>query len=748
MPPSAYNFTGHNIMKRTVIHWLIVGFVGFFLLPWYMVDGGFFSLAWLGAFGEQGNGSGAMQVFSHGRSWLLGPLLALIGVFIALFVVKNFVKSAKTIAAISAAGIIYTALQGLIIVRAGPRLFSGLLEGSAAQAGQIGFGTGVLVLLIALLFILTTSFSAMGKGRGDAFVVGLIGLIISLVSIFVFFPVAHILISAFQSSDGQFSPLLFFPRFFSSDIWGLGCLTFSGSCGPAINSLFLAVMTGAGSTMLGLSFALIFTRTGFVAKPLLRVLTIIPIITPPFVIGLALILLFGRTGAATSVFADLFGAEKTRWIYGFQGVYIAQLLSFTPIAFLVLIGVVEGVSPSMEEASQTLDANRWQTFRYVSLPLMRPGLANAFLLGFIESLADFGNPLVLGGNFSVLSTEIYFSIVGAVANPSRAATLAIALLTLTLGAFLLQRKWIGKKSYATVTGKADSGRHAALSRGVKTACYMTALPWAAFTALVYSMIIAGSFVRLWGYNNSFTFDHYIRAFGIKFGETWRFTGVAWDSYFTTLTIASIAAPLTAFVGLATAYLLVRQNFAGKSWFEFSTMLSFAIPGTVIGVSYILAFNFPPIELTGTSIILIIVFVFRNMPVGVRGGIAAMSQLDKSLDEASITLGANSYTTARRVIAPLLGPALIAALTYSFVRAITSVSAVIFLVSAKHNMATAFIVGRVENGDFGLAIAYSAVLIVTMLAAIILLQLLIGKRRLRRDDRVENTAKPPVTGEKA
>ena len=166
------------------------------------------------------------------------------------------------------------------------------------------------------------------------------------------------------------------------------------------------------------------------------------------------------------------------------------------------------------------------------------------------------------------------------------------------------------------------------------------------------------------------------------------------------------------------------------------MLSFAIPGTVIGVAYVMAFNFPPVELTGTAIILVIVFVFRNMPVGVRGGIAAMSQLDKSLDEASIMLGANSFTTLRRVIMPLMGPAILAALTYSFVRAITSVSAVIFLVSAQYNMATAFIVGRVENGEYGISIAYASVLIVTMLACILLMQQLIGRRRLRRADRVE------------
>ena len=402
----------------------------------------------------------------------------------------------------------------------------------------------------------------------------------------------------------------------------------------------------------------------------------------------------------------------------------------------MLIGVVEGVSPSMEEASQTLDANRWQTFRYVSFPLMRPGIANAFLLGFIESIADFGNPLVLGGNFNVLSTEIYFAIVGTIADPAKAAILSITLLTFTLSAFLAQRFWVGKKNYATVTGKADSGRHAALNPALRWTAYLVALPWAAFTLVLYALILFGSFVKLWGYDHTFTLEHYIRGFKIVFRNGIHFTGAAWDSYFTTLTISGIAAPLTAAVGLATAYLLVRQKFTGKEAFEFSTMLSFAIPGTVIGVAYIMAFNFPPIELTGTGLILIVVFIFRNMPVGVRGGIAAMSQLDSSLDEASIMLGANSATTLRRVILPLMGPAILAALTYSFVRAITSVSAVIFLVSARHNMATSFIVGRVENGEYGIAIAYASVLIVTMLAVILAMQLLIGRRRLRRADRIE------------
>jgi iron(III) transport system permease protein len=185
------------------------------------------------------------------------------------------------------------------------------------------------------------------------------------------------------------------------------------------------------------------------------------------------------------------------------------------------------------------------------------------------------------------------------------------------------------------------------------------------------------------------------------------------------------------IGLLTAYLLVRQVFTGKQAFEFGTMLSFAIPGTVIGVSYIIAFNVPPFELTGTAAILVICFVFRNMPVGVRAGIAAMSQLDKSLDEASLTLGANSWYTLRKVVMPLLRPAIVAALVYSFVRAMTAISAVIFLVSAEYNMATAYIIGRVENNDYGLAIAYSTVLIFVMLAAVVSFQLLVGERKLGR-----------------
>ena len=192
-------------------------------------------------------------------------------------------------------------------------------------------------------------------------------------------------------------------------------------------------------------------------KPLLRALSILPIITPPFVIGLALILLFGRAGVVTVWLGNLLDIPRSRWIYGMPGITIAQVLAFTPISLLVLLGVLQGVAPSLEEASQTLRASRWYTFRTITWPLIRPGLANAFLIGFIESMADFANPLVIGGNFNVLSTDIFFAVVGASHDQGRAAVLAIVLLAFTLAAFQAQRFWLGRRSYATVTGKGHTG---------------------------------------------------------------------------------------------------------------------------------------------------------------------------------------------------------------------------------------------------------------------------------------------------
>ncbi len=725
--------TARPSVHPALVFWTAVGWAGYAALPWYGVDGGFFRFSWLfDGWPADRDYAPAAFLIAQGHSLWLAPLLPFLA---APLLVLRLDRSSPVYQAVlilaGGLGFAWLAAQGFAIGIRGFNYQSLEALFGPLDGRQFGMGLGAFLVAASFLFLFTQGVAARGAVGGDVFVVGAIGCVIAIVAAFVFFPIARMLYAAFVTDEGTHSVAVFLSKLFDDRLWGLGCLT-GGRCGAAWNSLFLAVVVGLLTTALGLAFALAITRSRFRYKRALRALTILPIITPPFVIGLALILLFGLSGSVTVFFADLFGVQPTRWLYGMPGILIAQVLAFTPIAFLVLIGVVEGVSPTMEEAAQTLRASRWQTFRTVSFPLMRPGIANAFLLGFIESMADFGNPLVLGGSFDVLSTEIFFAIVGAQYDQGRAAVLAIVLLSFTLSAFWLQRVWLRNKSYTTVTGKGDAGMHPLMPARLAVPAFSVAILWGSFTFIVYGMIVYGSFVELWGVRDTLTIKHYITAFAVRFNEHGlHWAGSAWDSFWTTIKIAAAAAPLTAAVGLLTAYLLTRQNFFGKNAFEFGTMLSFAIPGTVIGVSYILAFNVPPIEITGTGIILVISFIFRNMPVGVRAGIASMSQIDRSLDESSLTLGASSWQTFRRVILPLLRPAILAALVFSFVRAMTAISAVIFLVSAEYNMATSYIIGRVENNDYGLAIAYSTTLIVVMLAAVGLLQLLVGQVQIGR-----------------
>jgi iron(III) transport system permease protein len=700
---------------------LAAGWLALVILPWYALPQGFWSFAWVGDFLDPNSAPLLFQVLLHGRYWL-APMLVSFGVPL---LGRRAIRPTSLIIA-AGAGLFVFFLQGFAIGLKGwsfdwPAEFETI-------APQPGMGMGALFAVAALLLLLAAGMARAGAMRGDLFLVSTLILIAAAILLFVFLPVANVLLAAAVDASGAFSPAWLMRRILSNDIWSLSCLTGS-SCGVAWNSLALATTAGFTTTLLGLSLSLLHHRTLFRAKALLRALAVLPIITPPFVIGLGIILLFGRNGFVTAALNEWLAIPPSRWIYGFYGLVLVQTLAYVPISYLVLSGVVSSLSPSMEEAASTLRANRWRTFRTVTFPLLRPGLANAFLIGFVESLADFGNPLVLGGNFDVLSTEIFFAVAGSQNDPGRAAALAIVLLSLTLSTFLLQRRWLGNRSYTTISGKGDSGKPAALPHGVRCLVYGATIPWLSFTVIIYAIILAGGFVHSLGIDNSLTLKHYITAFGLEWtdaGIAW--TGRAWPSFWTTMEIAALAAPPTAAIGLMIAYLLNRQNFAGRTTFEFMAMLSFAIPGTVIGVSYILAFNVPPLELTGTGIILIICFVFRNLPVAIRAGVAALTQIDKSLDECSLMLRHGTLATVRRVILPLLRPAIVAALVYAFVRAITSVSAVIFLVSAKYNLATAYIVGRVEVSDFGVAIAYCSVLIIIMMLVIGIIQLGVGELR--------------------
>jgi iron(III) transport system permease protein len=720
---------------RSPAGWVAAGWAGFLLLPWYKVEGGFFAFDW---FARPTDAAPAVLFALAGKPWLAPLALPL--VWASWLAVR---RDTRLTAAAGALGLILLAVQGFAIIHSGWGF--GWLAALTGTPGPVqpGMGWGATLYALAMLMLIAATLAAHGWCKGDRFVVGSLLFVVGSLVLFVAYPLLSILASAIEDNEGRVAPALFADKLLSANIWSLDCLAGGNSCGVAWNTVAVAVLVGLICTALGLALALIALRTKVRAKWLLRSLSILPIITPPFVIGLALILLFGRAGIVTNLLSTYAGIPRSRWIYGIAGITIAQVLAFTPIAFLVLAGVLQGVSPSMEEASQTLRASRWHTFRTITWPLIRPGLASAFLISFIESMADFANPLVIGGNFDVLSTDIFFAVVGAAHDQGRAAVLAIVLLVFTLAAFVLQRRWVGGRSYVTVSGKGDGGLPAALPGGLQAGCYAVAIPWLLVTVVVYAIILAGGFVQSIGRDNTPTLEYFLTAFSIEKGVNgWFLSGSAWPSLTMTIGLALVAMPFTAALGILTAYLLDRQRFAGRAPFEFLAMMSFAIPGTVVGVSYILAFNVPPVQLTGTGLIIVISFVFRNMPVAIRAGIASLNQIDRSLDEASLTLGARSFGTLRRVILPLLKPAIVTAMIYSFVRAVTAVSAVIFLVTGRFNLATVYIVGRADVGEYGIAIVYAAVLIVVMMAILIGIQLVVGERRLgRRRSGAETIAAP-------
>lgn len=714
-----------------VLAWAALGLIAFVMMPWYAQQDGN-GLAMLHrVFADEGAGNGLMQAARYGRPWLW---LGLIG--LALAVAASMQQPGRTqgmlLLAAGAVGAGGLTISGFVIGAKGWSF--GWLNAAFGELGhnQFGIGWGGFIVLSALVVLSGCGLARLGRFKGDLFIGASVVACAVLMAVFIVYPVLNALSSAFLAEDGRLSASAMWERVASERNFGLKCLAGGLRCGVAWNTLFLGLLTAGSTVCLGTMMALLAERTGSRFGRMLQVLAMLPIITPPFVVGLGLILLFGRAGIVNQLLEYTLGVEPSRWFYGLPGVWIAQTFAFTPIAFMIMRGVVQAVAPSLEEASQTLRATPSQTFMTVTLPLLKPGLANAFLVGFIESMADFGNPIVVGGQFSVLSTEIFFAIVGAQFDQGRAASLACILTLFALAVFAGQRLLLGNRSYTTVSGKGDGGIPMALPAGVRKVVYGAALPWIAFTLLVYLFAFAGGFVQTWGRDYTPTLNHFRTAFALEwgaFGVVW--AGTAWNSLFTTLKLAAWAAPMTAALGLMIAYLLARTDFKGKGLFEFSALLAFAIPGTVLGVSYILAFNVPPFELTGTGIIIVLCFVFRNLPVGVRAGTAAFQQLDRSLDEASMMLRASSLQTLRYVVLPLLKPALVAALVYSFVRAITTVSAVIFLVTAENELATTYIIGRVGNGDYGVALAYCTVLIILMGLAIAAIQLLVGERRLGR-----------------
>ncbi len=478
------------------------------------------------------------------------------------------------------------------------------------------------------------------------------------------------------------------------------------------NSLGVATLVGTLSVVFGYLIAFTLARTGVPLKRALHNLTILPIVSPPFSGAISILFLFGFNGLVTR---HLLGLQDFS-IYGFWGVVASQVFTFTPIAYLNLRGVLAGINPTLEDAAMNVGASRWQVFRRVVLPLSLPGVASAFLVVFIESMADFGNPLVLAGaSFPMLAPQAFLEITGSF-NLPRGAMLAAVLLVPSLTAFAIQRYYINKRQYVTVTGKPTASTTKAVSDAGKWLLYSFVVLFAVVVIAFYAVILMGAITAVWGFDYTLTLRHFRYVFD-----------VGWDTVKDTVLIAVTSTPISGILGMLIAFLVVRRAFPGRRPMEFLSILNFAVPGTVVGIGYILAFNGPPLILTGTFIILVLNFVFRYVPVGIQSGIAVLKQIDPAIEEAAQNLGADGVTTFRRVTLPLIAPAFFSGLVFAFVRAMTAISAAIFLVSANWNLMTVQILNQVGSGRLGVAAAFSILLLAIVLVAVLVIGALVGRR---------------------
>lgn len=472
----------------------------------------------------------------------------------------------------------------------------------------------------------------------------------------------------------------------------------------------LGMLTATFSTLIGFIFAFVINRTAIKGKRFLGTMGLLPVISPPFSLSLSLILLFGSNGLITKQILGL----KDFTIYGLGGLTAVQTIGMFPIAFLTMSGVLQAIDSTLEEASLDLNGSRWKTFSRITFPLAIPGVLSSWLLVFTNSLADFANPLLLAGSYRVLSVEAYIEVTGR-NRLGHGAALSILLLLPSVTAFLVQRYWVSRKSYVTVTGKPSARLSDLVSRPVKYLLVAFISLFIVFILGLYGTIVAGCFVANWGIDYSFTLKNITEA--LQRGR---------DAILDTFTLSAIATPIAGLIAMMVALVIVRKKFAGKRVLEGLILAPFAIPGTLIGIAYILAFDEPPLILIGTGAIIVINYIIRELPVGVEGGVATLRQIDPAIEEAAQDLGADSTTVFRTIVLPLIRPAFISGMSYTFVRSMTAVSAIIFLISAQWYHMTVLIYNFSESIRFGLASVLSTVLIIIVFATFGLMRLLVRK----------------------
>lgn len=546
------------------------------------------------------------------------------------------------------------------------------------------------------------------KLMADPIMVTTIVVLIAFLTLFILYPLAILLVDSFVGDGNGFS-FSVFQRIFAMPNF-IRAIT---------NTLKVGFLVGILSTVVGLLFAYVevYVKVGKVVGGLFKVVSMLPVVSPPFVLSLSMIMLFGKAGLITRFLLGIYDNS----VYGFWGIVIVQSLTFFPVCYMMLKGLLKNIDPSLEEAARDMGASRSKVFLTVTLPLMLPGLGNAFLVTFIESIADFANPMIIGGSYDTLATTIYLQITGAY-DKAGAAAMAVVLLCITLLMFAVQKYYLEAKTAATLTGKASRGRMLIEDRSVAVPLTILCGLAAFFVIMMYLCVPIGALFPTWGYKfTPLTFKWFGQVFS-------KYKGL--QAFRDSFVLSLVAAPITALLSMIISYLVVKRKFRAKGFIEAVSMLAMAVPGTVLGVGYIRGFSGGLFHtgllsgIYGSAAILIIVFVVRSLPTGTRSGISALRQIDKSIEESAYDMGADSFKVFMTVTLPLIKDSFLSGLVTAFVRSITAISAIILLVTPQFLLITVQINEFAEKGSYSIACAFATILIIITYGAVLLMNLFI------------------------
>ena len=472
-------------------------------------------------------------------------------------------------------------------------------------------------------------------------------------------------------------------------------------------SIQVMVLSTTTAVLLGFVFAYGMVYTSMPWKPFFRIIGILPLLSPPFVVAASYVILFGPRGVITY---GLFG--QTISVFGLGGIWGVQTIAFFPFAYQLIADVLSRSDARLEQAARNLGAGPWQVFRSVTLPLSRPGLGAAILTTAIYVLEDFGNPALIGGTFTVLPTQAYGMISG-FGDLQGATAVSTLLLLLALLLYVAKVRLDGGRSFITVSGRASSMPRPPVPAALTWTCFGACLALSVIIITVYGSLLVSAFTLNFPTVLGFTTKHFEY---ITSGPN----GTALQN---TLVYGLVAASFSAGFALVAGWLVQRGTWTGRRVLDFLLIMPAAIPGLFFGIGYAVAFNEAWLDWLDRGALIILSMIFWNIPVGYQAAVAGLRQIDRSMDEAATSLGASSLRGFRDVLVPMLGGSLRVGFVTTFVRAVTTLSVVIFLFTPSSTVATIRIFQLVNDLNWGAATAFTVADITMAIAALGLIALL-------------------------